>query len=363
MNCSQCGNALAANAKFCNRCGSRQTLPAAALEAVAAPVSSAAAEKICPQCQAVCKPLAKFCPKCGTSFPASADGAVAAPPADAVSSSPLPVAAVATGASAALQAATAPAPVTAPPAEQVKAWTAPQVSVPTPTPAPALDTQPPRIEPMLAASEPVARPVNNMPSDMGGIHHAPPPPFLSNATPSYSNAPALPQEPPRGSQAWIKWMVLALIVAAIGGGVLLARNMGALPGLSNSPVPVTPAADRNGVSDADKSKADNVVGPQGVAGGSSAATPASDPSVVTITAPAGSPAVAPPTDVVAPVTQVAPAISAPPEPPPPIKLPQIQSNAGSGTESGSTPPNPAPKPAKPRPPARSGGPSLDDLLD
>ena len=161
-------------------------------------------------------------------------------------------------------------------------------------------------------------------------------------------------------------MVLALIVAAIGGGVLLAKNMGALPGLSNSPVPATPAADRNGVSDADKSKADNVVGPQGVAGGSQAATPANDPSVVTINAPAGSPAGAPP-DVAVPVTQVAPAVSAPPEPPPPVKLPQIQSSAGAGTESGLAPPNPAPnpvpKPVKPRPPARSGGPSLDDLLD
>ncbi|RGE41178.1 hypothetical protein DZC30_19100 [Comamonas testosteroni] len=361
MNCSQCGNALAANAKFCNRCGSRQNLPSTVAEAaVTAAPASAATEKICPQCQAVCKPQAKFCPKCGSSFPAMTDGANPAPTA-ALSPSALPSATVTTAASAALQVAATTAAITAPPAEPAKDAAAAPVTapapIPLPTPAPALNTQPPRIEPMLAAPEPAARPVNAMPSDMGTINAAPPPPpFLSNAPPSYSNAPALLQEPPRSSQAWIKWMVLALIVAAIGGGVLLARNMGALSSL-NSPS-VSPS-DRNGVSDADKSKADNVVGPQGVGGSSSAATPASDPSVVTIPAPVATT----PIDAPAPVTQVAPAVSAPPEPPPPLKLPQIQSNAGSGTESGPTPPNPAPKPAKPRPPARSGGPSLDDLLD
>lgn len=189
----------------------------------------------------------------------------------------------------------------------------------------------------------------------------------------YANAPALPQEPAQRSQSWVKWMILGLLLAAIGGGVLLARNMGAFPGLGGSPS--KPAAstadpvDKNAISAEDKAKADLLVGPQGQGSTTSTATtPGNDPSVVTIN-PSGdnaSPAPAAPVGSAGTVSTAAPAPVMPE--PPPVNVPVTQPTVANTTPDIGGAPNPvparAPKPPQRTPaPARSGGPSLDDLLD
>ncbi|WP_246610593.1 zinc ribbon domain-containing protein [Comamonas fluminis] len=190
--------------------------------------------------------------------------------------------------------------------------------------------------------------------------YAPPPAFTDKPAPAYANAPALPQEPAQRSQSWIKWVVLVLIIAAIGGGVLLAKNMGAFPGMGGAPSPSAPAVDKNAISPEDKAKAEALVGPQG-------GSRANDPSVVTINPPAGS------ADPAAPAAQPAPLAPPPPPPvqapvlpePPPASVQVTQPGTANTTPDVKIAPNPVqPKPAQ-RPPAqpRRGGPSLDDLLD
>jgi hypothetical protein len=71
MNCVQCGEALAASAKFCRKCGCK-VQSAAAPEAVAsprsAPAAPVAAYATCPDCGALCKGQALFCKQCGCRF-------------------------------------------------------------------------------------------------------------------------------------------------------------------------------------------------------------------------------------------------------------------------------------------------------
>lgn len=199
------------------------------------------------------------------------------------------------------------------------------------------------------------RPAPALPSDHAG-YPPPPPPFLRDIRATH-NAPAMPQEPARHNQSWIKWLVLVLILIAIGAGVLLARNMGAFPGMggSASQTPSSSAApvDKNAISAEDKAKADALVGPQGAG---NAPLPANDPSVVTINPPADN------VDVAAP-TAAQPTISSPAPTP---AIPEvIVSPAGPAPDTAVTP-NPAPaRPAKPqsRPAVRNGSPTLDDLLD
>jgi RNA polymerase subunit RPABC4/transcription elongation factor Spt4 len=59
MNCSHCHQALAASAKFCNRCGMPQTPASDVLPAASHP------DLVCEACQAPCQPHTKFCPQCG----------------------------------------------------------------------------------------------------------------------------------------------------------------------------------------------------------------------------------------------------------------------------------------------------------
>ena len=156
--------------------------------------------------------------------------------------------------------------------------------------------------------------------------------------------PAFPQEPVRGSNAWIKWVALALLVAAIAGGVMMASNMKGLSGAGNS-ASGSSQAGKDGISPEDKAKADALVGPLG---GSTAAqaTPAENATI------AGA------VDN-APTTAVAPAVTTPDTvsvTPTPAASPELSSAPASGK-----PPMPAPA----RTPAvkKNTAPSLDDLLD
>ena len=283
MNCSQCSNPLTPNAKFCKNCGARQETPAA---------ETAPIEKICGHCQAVCKPHAKFCPKCGTVFDA---GAVATP--DTVASPIPPSIAATTPAVSAMPAVTAVS-------------DAPAASI--------ARTEPPLIEPMDWATAPPAA-INA-------------PVFPQR----HDSPPAFPQEPVPSSKSWIKWAVLALIVAAVAGGVLMANNMKALSG-SNS-TPAASQAGKDSVSPEDKAKADALVGPQGGNAVAVPAAPLNDPSSVTIAPP---PVINP--------APAAPVINTGPELAPPPAAPAVAPNK--------------PAPVKVQPAKKSGAPSLDDLLD
>ncbi|MEF9949069.1 MAG: zinc ribbon domain-containing protein [Comamonas sp.] len=276
MNCSQCSNPLTPNAKFCKNCGARQETPAA---------ETAPIEKICGHCQAVCKPQAKFCPKCGTVFDA---GAMATP---AAAASPI------TPAVSAMAAVTA-------------ASDAPAASI--------ARTEPPLIEPMDSAAAPPAA-INA-------------PVFPER----HDSPPAFPQEPVRSSKSWIKWAVLALIVAAVAGGVLMANNMKALTGANSTPA--ASQAGKDSVSPEDKAKADALVGPQGGNAVAVPAAPLNDPSSVTIAPP---PVINP--------APAAPVINTGPELAPPPAAPAVAPNK--------------PAPVKAQPAKKSGAPSLDDLLD
>lgn len=77
MNCVQCGEGLAANAKFCRKCGSQVQAPGLAQaarlpEAVASPrglpATPVAAYATCPDCGALCTGHAVFCKQCGCRF-------------------------------------------------------------------------------------------------------------------------------------------------------------------------------------------------------------------------------------------------------------------------------------------------------
>lgn len=345
MNCSQCGNALAANAKFCNRCGARQT-PSTTISdpsAATAPVT-APAEKICPVCQAVCKPLARFCPKCGNSFPADT-GTPSIVPVE------VPALDMPPGTPAALSESTQADSALAA-GGLGTATSRPKSEAPTSL-ASTSSAEPPRIEPMTTES---LRPTPAWPTDHAS-YPPPPPPFLSDLRATSHNAPAMPQEPSRHNQSWIKWLVLVLVLIAIGAGVLLARNMGAFPGMggstSQTPSSAATPADRNAISAEDKAKADALVGPQGAG---NAPAPANDPSVVTINPPADNVDVAAP-----PATQAT--ISSPTPTP---AIPEVTVSPASPAPDTAVAPPPAPaRPAKPqsRPAVRNGSPTLDDLLD
>lgn len=291
MNCSQCSNPLTPNAKFCKNCGARQETPAA---------ETAPTEKTCGDCRAVCKPQAKFCPKCGTVF---VEDAVAAP---ATAASTIPPSIAAT--------------TSAVPAPAISAM--PAVTAATDAPAASIArTEPPLIEPMDWTA-------------------APPAAINAPVFPQRNDSPpAFPQEPVRSSKAWIKWAVLAPIVAAVAGGVLMASNMKALSGANSTPP--TSQAGKDSVSPEDKAKADALVGPQGGNAAAVPAAPLNDPSSVTI---------APP-----PVTNPAPAT-------PVINTgPELASPSAAPAAPAVAPNKPAP--VKVQPAKKSGGPSLDDLLD
>jgi hypothetical protein len=133
---------------------------------------------------------------------------------------------------------------------------------------------------------------------------APRPPQSEPAAfaPRNDRTPAFPQEPVRGSNAWIKWVALALLVAAIAGGVMMASNMKGLTGAGNS-ASGSSQAGKDGISPEDKAKADALVGPLG---GSTAAqtTPAENATI------AGAVDNAPAT-AVAPVVTTPDTVSAP----------------------------------------------------
>lgn len=274
MNCSQCGNPLSPNAKFCKNCGARQA-PEAAITAV---------EKTCSQCQAVCKPEARFCTRCGLVFerPGDSHAAVAAAP-------PMPSGASQTIDSASL---------------------APPLIEPMDTPAP----RPPQSEPAASFAQ------------------------------RNDRTPAFPQEPVRGSNAWIKWVALALLVAAIAGGVMMASNMKGLTSSGNS-ASSSSQAGKDGISPEDKAKADALVGPLG---GSTAAqtTPAENAPI------AGAVDNAPATAVTPAATTANTASDAPA----PAASPEPSSAPASGKP-------PVPAPARTPAVKKNAAPSLDDLLD
>jgi hypothetical protein len=270
MNCSQCGNPLSPNAKFCKNCGTRQA-PEAAITAV---------EKICSQCQAVCKPDARFCTRCGMVFGSRADTDVLA----AAPQRPSGAAQAIGGAGLA----------------------------------------PPLIEPM------------DLP---------PLPEPAAKLAPRDHRPPAFPQEPVRGSNAWIKWAALALLIAAIAGGVMMASNMKGLTGTGSSANSASGAtqAGKDAISAEDKAKADALVGPLG--GNTAAqATPAES-------APAAVDNV--PSTTVAPVVATPDTVSAAPAP---AASPQLPAAPASGKP-------PVQAPARTPPVKKSSAPSLDDLLD
>ncbi|MDR3064380.1 MAG: zinc ribbon domain-containing protein [Comamonas sp.] len=275
MNCSQCGNPLAPNAKFCRNCGARQ-----------APESAGtAAEKTCRQCQAICKPDARFCTRCGAVFERAGDAAAAVEP------------------------------TLSPDASQT---------------IEGVSRVPPLIEPM---DQPTPRP--------------PLPEPAANPAPRNHLPPAFPQEPVRGSNAWIKWAVLALLIAAIAGGVMMASNMKGLSGTGNSATGTSNAAQggKDAISAEDKAKADALVGPLGgpvaaqVAPADSAPMPAA---VDHVPSTAAAPVATPPDTVSAAPAQAA--------------SPQLPAAPASGKP-------PVPAPARTPPVKKSTAPSLDDLLD
>lgn len=274
MNCSQCGNPLSPNAKFCKNCGAKQA-PEAAITAV---------EKICSQCQAVCKPEARFCTRCGLVFerPGDSHAAVATAP-------HMP-----SGASQTID----------------NASLAPPLIEPMDTPAP----RPPQSEPAASFAQ------------------------------RNDRTPAFPQEPVRGSNAWIKWVALALLVAAIAGGVMMASNMKGLTSSGNS-ASSSSQAGKDGISPEDKAKADALVGPLG---GSTAAqtTPAENASI------AGAVDNAPATAVTPAATTANTASDAPA----PAASPEPSSAPASGKP-------PVPAPARTPAVKKNAAPSLDDLLD
>lgn len=274
MNCSQCGNPLSPNAKFCKNCGAKQA-PEAAITAV---------EKICSQCQTICKPEARFCTRCGLVFerPGDSHAAVATAP-------HMPSGASQTIDSASL---------------------APPLIEPMDTPAP----RPPQSEPAASFAQ------------------------------RNDRTPAFPQEPVRGSNAWIKWVALALLVAAIAGGVMMASNMKGLTSSGNS-ASSSSQAGKDGISPEDKAKADALVGPLG---GSTAAqtTPAENASI------AGAVDNAPATAVTPAATTANTASDAPA----PAASPEPSSAPASGKP-------PVPAPARTPAVKKNAAPSLDDLLD
>ena len=150
--------------------------------------------------------------------------------------------------------------------------------------------------------------------------------------------------------------MLALIVAAVGGGALLAMNLKGLPGTSNTNA--ASQTDKNGISTEDKAKADIVVGPQGGNDKPQAAQPGDDTSIVNIGAPTAPSMPGP--NVEASPTPL-PSLPPPPEPLPPPKPMNID-----GPSIGIAPSVPSSKPvppSRPRAQPKSGPPSLDDLLD
>jgi hypothetical protein len=181
-------------------------------------------------------------------------------------------------------------------------------------------------------------------------------PFLSPIGSGNASGPAFPPEPSQSSKSWIKWAVLALIVAAVGGGALLAMNLKGLPGTSNTNA--ASQTDKNGISTEDKAKADVVVGPQGGNDNVQAAQPAQDTSIVNIGAPTAPSAPAP--NVEASPTPL-PSLPPPPEPLP-VPKPINMDGASVGIPP-SMPTNKPVPPSRPRPQPKSGPPSLDDLLD
>lgn len=138
--------------------------------------------------------------------------------------------------------------------------------------------------------------------------------------------------------------MLALIVAAIAGGLLMANNMKSLTG-TNSASSASQAG-KDEVSPEDKAKADALVGPQGSNGATATATvPLNDPSTVTMASPAPVQEAPPPPTATpapaAPVLNASPELAPPPAPSRPV----------------------TPAPMKAPPTKKSSAPSLNDLLD
>ena len=360
MNCSQCGNPLAPNAKFCKNCGAKQ---APVPEPAASPAPAAdSAGRTCEHCQNLCKPNARFCPKCGTPFASEPSAAsVATTPLEAaplaaavlvtpplvstfpeqspVGMTPVPAAAEAATSAAQLNNAT---PINAAPV--IEPFVSPVVSpvAPHSTPPAVLVSAVPAPAPSHAASDPVA-------------------PFLSPIGATNTSTPAFPPEPPQSSKAWIKWAALVLVIAAVGGGVLLAKNMKGLSGTSNTSS--APQTDKNGVSAEDKAKADTVVGPLGGSDNVQAPQPTQDTSIVNIGAPTA-PSTTPATPAAG--VEISQPTPLPTLPPPPEPLPPPKPVVIDGPSIGIAPSMPSNKPvppSRPRPQNRNGSPSLDDLLD
>jgi hypothetical protein len=134
-----------------------------------------------------------------------------------------------------------------------------------------------------------------------------------------------------GSRPWIKWAVIAVLLFAVGAGVLLAQKLGRFSHSANmaSPAPSGPAGtastDKNAISPEDKARADALVGPQN----------RDTPAVPAVSAVQDAPVPAP---------------AAPPPPPEPMPRPAAAP--------------PSPPAAQPTPhPQNRPQPTLDDLLD
>ncbi|GGH56888.1 hypothetical protein GCM10010975_16000 [Comamonas phosphati] len=157
--------------------------------------------------------------------------------------------------------------------------------------------------------------------------------------------PAFPTEPIAGGRPWIRWAVIAVILIAVGSGVLLAQKLGRFSHSANmaGPAPSGPtgaaATDKEAISQEDKARADALVGPL------HRDTPTAPAVQEAATRAAG--------DATA-------AVPAPPSPPsPPESLPKPTAAAAAAAP----PSHPAAQPKPNSPPQNRAQPTLHDLLD
>lgn len=241
-------------------------------------------EKSCSQCGAACKPDARFCTQCGLTFSPTSTTADTASPAHTSSDK-----------------------------------------------RSAESVTPPGIEPAEAAEAEVPPPP---PQQQPEFREAP------AAPPAHTRAPAFPAEPSASSNGWIKWALLAMVIAAVIAGVQMAGSMKNMAVSGKSPAGSSTSS-QDAVSAEDKARAEALVGPQTDAASAAPAAPVQPESSASASQSENL------TPASAPHAATAP-------------------DSTSGTAAATSPaPAKAARPAPPRvePPARNTGPSLDDLLD
>lgn len=163
--------------------------------------------------------------------------------------------------------------------------------------------------------------------------------------------PAFPAGLAIGSRSWIQWAVIAVLLIALGAGVLLAQRLGRFSHSANmaSPAPSGLAgaatADKDAISPEDKARADALVGPL------NREAPAAPP---VQNAPATGDA----------TTAAAPAPQFPPPQPEPLPKPAAAVEAAQPPLPAAAPPSrPAAQPKSNPLPQNRPQPTLDDLLD